>query len=156
MLETLILVLMVVLWFLLRPKRDWYVVELRTCFDEKLCSTAFSSPPNFGFDKNLLSAYQLAIGSKGPKGASIWHKDGGQINISQTVFDELAAALQYFEKMKRLFPHMEGFHKAYVWRIVARSRRKATVLPPDKYIAREGEVLEEYPPHLWFKPQKDE
>ena len=132
MLETLLVVLPVALWFLLRPKRDWYVVELRTCFDEKLCTEAFSSPPNFGFDKDHLAAYHLTIGSKGPKGASIWHKDGGRINISQTAFDELGAASLYFEEMKKLFPHMEGFHKAYVWRIVARSRRKAIVIPPDK------------------------
>ena len=122
-----------------------------TCFDEKLCSVAFPSPV-YGFDELSLSTHSLIIRDKGPNGAALFDKDGvRKINITQIVFDELAAALLYFERMKELFPCMEGFHKAYVWRIVARSRKKATVLPPGQYDLREGEVLQEFPQHLWFK-----
>jgi len=154
--ETLLLILLIELGFLLRPRRDWYVAEWRTCSDEKLCSMAFSAPPGFGFDEDHLSAYKLTLGRKGPRGVTISHKDGGEIGITQTAFDDLGAALQYFEKMKELFPVVDGFHKVYVWRIVARSRRKAIVLPPATYISGEGEVLQAYPLHLWFKPQKGE
>jgi len=154
--ETLLLALLISLWILLRSKRDWYVVELRTCFDEKLCTDTFSSPPNYGFDKLYLSAYHLVIDRKSLNGASLLHKDGGRVNITQTVFTELTAASLHFENMKKLFPYMEGFHKVYLWRIVSRSRRKAIVLPPDKYIACEGEALQEFPPHLWFSPQINE
>jgi len=157
MLETLILVQVVVFWYLLRrPKRDWYVVEWRTCFEEKLCTDAFSAPPDFGFGKDSLSAHHLTIGNKSSRGASLWHQGDRKINITQIVFDDLAAAMLYFERTKQLFPFGEGFHKAYLWRIVARSREKAIVLPPEQYISREGAVLQEFPPHLWFAPKKDE
>src|SRR5262245_23563530 len=97
MAETLILVLLFVLWFWLRPKRDFYVVEYRTCFDEKFCSIAFPSPV-YGFDELSLSTHSLIICDKGPNGAALFDKDGvRKINITQIVFDELAAALLYFE-----------------------------------------------------------
>jgi hypothetical protein len=79
--------------------------------------------------------------------ATLAHKDGGKIVIGQKVFSDVAAAKEYFEFVRRLFPYgneEDGIHTVYSRRIVARSREKAVTLPPQPYYKKDGVVLEKF------------
>lgn len=154
MLEVLLIAVVGLLWLQLRRKRDWYVVESRSCSDESLCSTAFPAPAHYGFSGTTLSAHGLSVETQLRTSVTLLHKDGGRIQIAQTVFDDHAAALQFFERTKELLPFGNVFQKVYLWRIVAASRRRALVVPPHEYTTKEGALLFAFPPHLWFKPDR--
>lgn len=152
MIEALLLVQMALLWLLLRPKRDWYVVDHQIRYGK----TSPSSPDG-DFSKLHLSAHGLTIEKAFGSNAALSHKDGGKIVISQEVFSDLAAARQDFEYIKKLFPYgneEDGSHKVYLRRIVARSREKAITLPPEQYYRKDGVVLEKFV-SAW-KPSENE
>lgn len=155
MIEVLLIVVIGMLWFLLRPKRDWFIVERRCCTDKQLCSTAFSFTAEiFGFDKTTLSAHGLTIDNNSiniaykskslasaivatllgvRKSIRMVHKKGGQISIEQTIFDNVDAAIMHLERLKELLPYGDHYEELYLWRVVSRSRRKAVTLPPEHY-----------------------
>ena len=153
MTEILLALIALLLWLLLRPKRDWYVVEWRFCSDETLCSTAFSAPATPGFYKDLCAANNLIVASRSNDFARLRHVNGGEIRIHQTVYSNLNAAHMHFDKLRALGPFGEDSQKLYLWRIVARSRRKAITLPPEKYSDKDGQTLLEFPDHLWINPR---
>jgi hypothetical protein len=149
------LLIALLLWLLLRPQRDWYVVEWRFCSDEKLCSTAFPAPATAGFDKGTCVAHGLGLSAHYRKSdqayAFLKHVNGGEIRIHQYVFENLDAARMRFDELRG--PFGDDFQKLYLWRIVARSRRKAVTLPPEKYSDKGGETLLQYPKYLWTNPR---
>lgn len=149
--KLVLLIIATSLWFLLRPKRDWYVIEWRTRSDER---HTLRPPPYSGFSKFELVAHKFRIESLSKSFASLLHQEGTRITIKQAVFEDLLAAQHHFERTKALFPYSDTYQKLYLLRVVARSRRRAHVLPPRKYIDFSTEVLDEYPLHLWFEPQK--
>mgnify|MGYP001608021589 FL=1 len=79
--------------------------------------------------------------------------NGGEIRIHQYVFANLDAARMIFDELRDGGPFGEDFQKLYLWRIVARSRRQAFTLPPEKYSDKSGETLLQYPKHLWTNPR---
>lgn len=157
MIDALLIALIGSLWVLLRPAKDWYVVEWRACTDDSLCSTAFPAPATFGFSKSSLIAHKLSIHITTGNSSVLRQEAGGQISIAQTAFENLDAARLHFESLKRLLPFRDDFpfQKLYLWRIVARSRAKALTLPPEQYSSKDGQVLSQHPEHLWFKPQSE-
>lgn len=156
MVEFLLLALLFSLWVLLHPRRDWYVVEWRTCDDKSLDSVAFSSP-DFGFGSLALSTYGLSIVMRTDCGLNLLHKGGGMIGIDQVVFADLDAAILHFEQRKPLHGPSGGSSKVFLWRNVARSRKKAFILPPNRYPARDFHLLMESTPLRSLpKPGDDE
>jgi hypothetical protein len=147
MVETLLVAILLILWFRFRPKKDWYVVEWRRCDNKQLASLAFSAPP-VSFTKSTLRAHKLTIAGI----HELKHESGGRIQIDQTVFESLDAALLDLEASKKLFPHTQPFtfQKLYLWRIVASSRQKARTLPPSEYWFKDGKVLVTHPEHFYF------
>jgi hypothetical protein len=83
---------------------------------------------------------------------------GGKVTITQIAFEDLDAALLDVERFKRLLPFNAEypFQKLYLWRVVARSRKGALVLPPSTYLAKDAHLLLEYPPRSWFGPRAGE
>jgi hypothetical protein len=153
MVEILLVAILLILWFRFRPKRDWYVVEWRRCDNKQLASLAFSAPP-VSFTKSTLRAHKLTI-----EGIhELRHESGGRIQIDQTVFESLDAALLNLEASKKLFPHMRpfAFQKLYLWRVVASSRQNAITLPPSEYWLKNGTVLITYPEHFFFGAEQGE
>jgi hypothetical protein len=148
MIELLLVALILSLWWLLCPARDWYLVEWRSCSDEKLCSTSFPSPASYGFS---MSVSNLVVSSTGKDSAMLTHKDGGTISINQVVFQSIDAATQYFERIKALLEFNNAYQKIYLWRTAARWRSKAFVLPPRNYKDVDGVVLMSFPTNLWVK-----
>ncbi len=137
----LLLVQMVLLWFLLRPKRDWYVVDIHRIYGNKLASC------EEGFGKHYLAAHNLTIQIERLRSTYMVDKDGGSISIDQKEFSELDAAKLYFDGITKTFAYgdaEEGRTTVYLRRIVARFRKKAVVLPPDTYSRLDHEVLQRF------------
>lgn len=157
MLEALLIVLIVSLWLLLRPMREWYIVEWRACSEDSLCSTVFQAPAA-GFDKLGLRAHNFVVHSSTANVAVLRHETGAEVIIEQKVFENLEAAKLHFESLKNLLPvgaDLPQFRKLYLWRVLARSRHRAITLPPKDYSSKEGQVLLQHPEHFWFKPRAD-
>ncbi len=151
MTEALLLALIVAVWLSGQRARDWYVVEWRTCSDGTLAPDVFSSPPR-AFDKPTMRAYKVAVETTWRDAITLRQQGGGKCTITQIAFEELDAALLDVERFKRLLPFNAEypFQKLYLWRVVARSRRNALVLPPRTYLAKDAHLLLEYPQHSWF------
>ena len=151
MTEALLLVLIVVVWLSGWRPRDWYVLEWRTCSDTTLTSDVFSTPPR-SFDKPAMRTYRVSVETTWRDAITLRHQNGGKFTITQIAFEELDAALLDLERFKRHLPFNAEypFQKLYLWRVVARSRRGALVLPPSSYLARDAHLLLEYPQHSWF------
>jgi hypothetical protein len=157
MIELLLVIAIASFWLRRPPPRDWYLVEWRDCSVEQLCTNAFSAPENFGFGSSLLQAHNLSVVKSVPTGALLRHANGGEIGITQYVFEDLDAARLQFENLKRLLPAARQvtsrpYQKLYLWRVVARSRNRALTIPPDQYNLKQGEVLLRYPEGLWLSP----
>ena len=153
MIEMLLALIALLLWFFLRPEKDWYVVEWRFCTDEALCHIAFPVTAS-GFDKGSLAAHNLWITYRGRDQGRVKVKEanGGEIRIHQYVFASLDAARIHFDRLRDGSPFGEDFQKLYLYRIVARSRRKAITLPPEMYDAKSGEILLQHPQFMWTNP----
>ena len=156
MIEFLLIAIGITQWVLLRPHRDWYLVEWRFCTEESLCSTAFPAPPTSGFDKATCAAHKLAVTARlnHRNGALAFLKSerGGEIRIHQFVFTDLDAARMMFDDLNK--PFGRDFQKVYLFRVVARSRKEAVTLPPEKYSAKDGQQLLAHPTYLWLDPRK--
>lgn len=157
MIEALLLVLIVVValagW---RPK-DRYVLEWRTCSDATLAPDVFSTPPR-SFDKRAMKTSRVSVETTWRDAITLRHQNGGRFTITQIAFEDLDAALLGIERFKRhlSFNTEYPYQKLYVWRVVARTRRAALVLPPSSYLAKDAHLLLEYPQHSWFSSKAGE
>ncbi|MBW6503777.1 hypothetical protein K0B90_05825 [bacterium] len=153
MIIALLLAILASLWILLRPpKQEWYVVECRSCDDEVLCPDTVPIP-NKHFDKLHLDACELTIESVVGASATLRHKNGGTMILNQTLFRDFNAAIMFFEYYKGLiigsrFP--SNYEKLILRRVIARSRSKAFVLPPNSYDL-EAVDLVRFPETHWHK-----
>lgn len=134
-----------------RLKSDWYVVEWRTWTNDGISNDAYSVP-EFGFDKLYMEVHSLTLESQRAFSATMVSKNGGQINIQQTVFEDLNAARIYFKRSVSYFPSSPTYGKLYLWRTVAQTREKAVVLPPHRYYTRSAELLLQHPRVSYAKP----
>jgi hypothetical protein len=125
------------LFLLLRPKRDWFIVEVRHCSDDKLCHHGFSIA---GFNSTAANAHGLTIETHSSASVVLKHTDGGEITFRQTVFDNIHAATMFFETEKAALPSAP-FRKIFLVRVVARLRRSAMTLPPQTIWQKQGAVL---------------
>jgi len=133
---TLIIALCLLFW-LLRPKRDWYIVEVRHCSDHKLCQDAFSVA---GFDNTAAMVSGLTIENRSSASVVLKHTDGGEIVFGQTVFDNIHAAVLFFDTQKTML-RTAPFRKIYLVRVVARLRRSVITLPPQTIWDKQGAIL---------------
>jgi hypothetical protein len=142
MMESALLLQIIVLYFLLRPARDWYVVEHQVGHGLSIPSSLDGA-----FSEAHLAAHHLAIQETSASQATLVDGQGGKILISQYVFENVDVAKQEFSSFKNLFPYGdEGAHshRVYLRRIVARSRGQAITLPPRTYGTKDGFILEHY------------
>lgn len=135
---------------LLRPKMDWFIVESRYCFAERLCQAAFDE--DFGFGIVLPNKYGLTIRYTTGNSATLRDKDGETILIGQTVFESFEAAQVHFQNLSRLYASGDDYQKVYLWRLVAKSRYGAVTMPPEKYSVKDGVLLRTFPEVGWHKP----
>ena len=80
-----------------------------------------------------LKAHGLLVDKAGrTNGVLLNHRDGGQIFLSQDVFEDLDAAQMLFEWIVSRFPRHSSFCSvAYLRRIRATSPKSGMMLPPD-------------------------
>ena len=133
----ILIIILCSLFVLLRPKRDWFIVEVRYCSDQKLCEDAFSVG---GFDNTAAKAHGLTIENHSVASVVLKHTDGGEIVFGQTVFDNIHAAMLFFETSKTMVRTVR-FRKIYLVRVVARLRRSVKTLPPQTIWDKQGAIL---------------
>lgn len=151
MIEMLLLVLIVLLWLILRKKKDWYVVEWRFCSDKELASS-FLCVPRRTITKSSMEAHKLARIMCSHHGVRFQDEKGDELQVERTVFESLDAALLSFERSKTRLGYMADmpFQKLYLQRVVEPSRAKALDLPPSKLrYWVDDDVLVEYPAQFW-------
>src|SRR6266849_2890617 len=141
----LVLFIFVIIWLFWCQEREWFIVEWRTCSDKRLCPIAFN-PQWSGFDRHTAGLNDLTLEPPSVSASVLKHKDGAEIVINQTVFTDFDAARAYFHQMQQdTLLRVQKFHKLFLWRIIATSRRKALTLPPKRYADKDGRVLLAYP-----------
>jgi hypothetical protein len=160
MIEVLLLAIAIVVFVGLHRKRDWYVVELRSADDAKLCDFAFGADPYRhglgpklkveGFEREAITSNFVQLN----------HKDGGSVTLNQVVLADLEAAKIYalaIDAEARHAAQSDGvrfrYQRTYVWRIVARARSSAVTLPPSLYSDKDGIVLWTLPGESWHGPK---
>lgn len=141
----------------LRRKRDWYVVEWRMCNAASLNGIAFDDEPE-ALDKVGLKTYGLSVDkAKRSNSVLLNHRNGGQIFISQDVFEDLGAAQLLFDWVVSRFPNHTSFCSvAYLRRLRATSPGKAMLLPPDVGIDRNPRTLRRSPAEHWYEPPAED
>lgn len=147
MVEVLFTILIILLWFTCRTKRDWYIVEWRSCSNREL-ALDFLGKGRFTFDRSRIKLNSLTIHQNGKQWTILRYKDGNEISVSQDVFENLDAARLYFERLKQLHSQMQDrpFHKFYLLKVIAFSRGKALNVPPERYRSDSDETtLIEFP-----------
>lgn len=132
---------LVLLCFLLRPKRDWYLVERQIFFgkEARAASCEEYTGPKLS-EGGWTVEHTTAIHAT--DGVTLSRTDGTRITIEQTVFNDLAAAHQNFEYLRELFADNEDCHRLFLRRVVARSRMGAITLPAQSFSKKDGIVLE--------------
>jgi len=151
MTEFLLLVIAVLVWVLLKRKRDWYVVEWRFCSDGKLASSLLSAPRH-AVDKLTIEVYELTPIMQRVSGVRYGNKSGGELQIEQMVFEDLDAARLHFRYLKSLLGTNREmrYQKLYLYRVVAPSRAKALSISPKTGRHKLNELfLVEYPRHFY-------
>ena len=129
-------------------KRDWYVVETRTCLNKNHCKIAFDDIGTSNFNLAVAKEHGMDI-----SGHLISHKEG-QIAIIQNVFSNIDAALLYFDKSKSIYKNADFFYKIYIWQISARFKFTAKIYLPDDYNKQNGTILKTYPEWGYYDPYK--
>ena len=131
--------------------RDWYVVEERSWSDEAITNVVYGTAYP-AIDKLKMEVHGLTLTQRSSTSATLTHQSGATCFINQTVFEDVNAARLYFRKQVGLRHYATTFGKLYLWRIVAKSRRRALVLPPLQYRDHGGEMLLDYPRSFYDKP----
>lgn len=140
---TILIIVLCTLFVLLRPKRDWYIVENRLCSDQKLSQVAFGVGGCGGFDDTSARAHGMTIKKLSAGAVALNHADGGEIVIGQTAFENIQAAILFFETEK-LKIKTAPYRKIYLIRVVARSRSNILTLPPQVIWGKHGAILMSY------------
>ncbi len=156
MIEILLAAILVSLW-VIRPKRDYYVVEWRMCNAAPLNGIAFDDEPE-ALGKDRLKAHGLSVDKAGrTNGVLLNHRDGGQIFLSQDVFEELDAAQMLFDWVVSRFPRHSSFYSvAYLRRIRASSPKQGMMLPPDVGAGKNPRTLRRWPEERWYEPPTED
>lgn len=151
--EFFIVALIIALWVLMRPTRDWYVVEWRHCNKHDLCVITHDTYLKFHCDVHHLTAQRSGSST------CIADKEDGRLVIEQEPFADLDAAILYFERFKDMLERSEEggygdeFQQLILRRVVARDRRKA-ITPPKE--VQMGKTLMLFPDHGWCQKPASE
>lgn len=136
----LLLSQIVLLWLLLRPNRDWYLVERQIFFGE---GARAASSEEYTASELSKSGWTIehTVTIQATDSVTLSRQDGTRIIIEQTVFNDLAAAHQCFEYLRELYADVEDCHRLYLRRVVARSRMGAITLPTQPFHKKDGVLL---------------
>lgn len=150
----ILIIALSIIGLILKPKRDWFVVEIRSCFDDKLIHWAFHPETALlGFDREDLKSVgvKIHVDKDSKPDFVIRRNDESSIVVQQVIFDDANAALIFFERIsinnQKLYAETNNI-KIYLRRIVARFRSGAATIPPKKYIDKDGELLRQWPEEL--------
>lgn len=156
MISSILLAILASLWILLRPpKKDWYIVEHRVCDDKVFARPDVPVATTINdYQKFYLDGFDMKIIETLPSSVRIWHKNGGTMYLDQNVFCDFNVAMLYFEDIKNTWADSKkgdksAYHLFILRRVVARSRSKAVVLPPNKYDF-DAINLVVFPEYYWF------
>lgn len=136
MLEALLIVIAVMLWFVINPKKDWYIVEVRSC-DSEWCNEVLIGI-NFITDvANKERMYKDKIWEECNKDNWLLKESSGSVMVfvrgdvsivvRQTVFDNITAANINFESEKQHAPYGYAKYKIYMWQTTSRFKRKVNL-----------------------------
>src|SRR5712692_5535568 len=159
MTETLLLAIALLIVLMISRRQDWYVVELRSCDNAKLCEFAFGPDP---YRHGLGPKLKVAGFEAEPVTSNfvqLNYKDGGSITINQVVFGHIDAAKTYMHVIDDAAKQESQsnavrfrYQKVYLWRIVARTRYGAVTVPPSLYSDKDGVILSTLPVDSWYGP----
>lgn len=150
----LLIIIAVAVWLIASRRRDWYVVEWRICEEKSLCQDVFGAPQSYDLSTEMLRRNRLKLTNVGSGGATLTHESGAQAVIVRRVFRDLAAAQMLFQRYKILRSTRDDYQKIYIWRVVAKSRYRATTRTRLGFPLMHEALITE-PEHLWYEPQHE-
>lgn len=158
MISSILLAILVSLWILLRPpEKDWYIVEHRVCDDKVFARTDVPVATTINdYQKFYLDGFGMRITETLTSSVRIRHKNGGTMYLDQKVFCDFNVAMLYFEDIKKIWTDsqygIKSYHLFILRRVVARSRSKAVVLPPNRYDF-DAINLVRFPEYYWYNDE---
>jgi len=118
---------------LMKPKRDWYLVETRMCTDENLAIEVFLGQfcAKFAYDKSMSQSKTVGKHFQNDfvhkENGEFRHKNGAMVYVWQMVFRDAPAAIAYYDRVKDELPSFFGCQKAYIWRVESRFKSRVDV-----------------------------
>ena len=135
MTQILLLVFVILLWSIVKPKREWFVVETRICTDDKLGIQVFCgnfcdkvATTNTMSKSSSATLFKKEFTYKG--NGEFIHQNGHTVYVNEMAFRDSAAAILYFDRVKVNLPTFYASQKSYLWRIETRHKSFASVLLP--------------------------
>lgn len=166
MTQFLLLIFIVLLWRIAKPKRDWYLVETRICTDDKLGVEVFfghfcgSVARNISMSKDKVMGHCYKNDFKRTGDSEFVHKNGGTVYINQMVFKDSPAAILYYDSIKDNLPYFYASQKTLIWRVVSRYKSRVDVFNAfsplyDIYLGRmfepEFTLISAHPDKGWLR-----